>query len=131
VFILKCSRTAKNEVSAIILDSNKVNEHKMIEIREYITPEGTSPFGEWLLNLRDRKAKAKVLTRLDRVAAGNFGEHKYLREGVYELRLTYTKSIRIYYGKEQDTLLLLGGNKSTQNQDVKKAIEYWHEHTGE
>ena len=105
----------------------------MIEIREYITPEGISPFGEWLSNLRDRKAKAKVLTRLDRVAAGNFGDHKYLREGVYELRFTYGKGIRIYYGKEKDTiiLLLLGGDKSTQNQNVKKAIEYWHEHTGE
>jgi putative addiction module killer protein len=71
----------------------------MIEIREYITPEGTSPFGEWLLNLRDRKAKAKVVARLDRVAAGNFGAHKYLRKGVSELRLAYGKGIRIYYGK--------------------------------
>ena len=105
----------------------------MIKIREYITPGGTSPFEEWLLNLRDRKAKAKIVTRLDRVAAGNFGDHKYLREGVYELRLTYGKGIRIYYGKEKDTiiLLLLGGDKSTQNRDVKKAIEYWHEQTGE
>ncbi|EDN72623.1 protein containing DUF891 [Beggiatoa sp. SS] len=105
----------------------------MIEIREYITPEGRSPFGEWLLNLRDKKAKAKVLTRLDRVTAGNFGDHKYLSEGVYELRLTYGKGIRIYYGKEEESiiLLLLGGDKSTQNRDVKTAIEYWHEHTGE
>ncbi len=105
----------------------------MIEIREYITPEGTSPFEEWLLNLRDRKAKAKIVTRLGRVAAGNFGDHKYLSEGVYELRLTYGKGIRIYYGKEEDTiiLLLLGGDKSTQTRDVKQAIEYWHEHTGE
>lgn len=104
----------------------------MIEIREYITPEGISPFGEWLSNLRDRKAKAKVLARLDRVAVGNFGDHKYLCEGVYELRLTYGKGIRIYYGKEDTIiLLLLGGDKSTQNQDIKKAIEYWREHTGE
>jgi putative addiction module killer protein len=65
----------------------------MIEIREYITPEGTSPFEEWFLNLRDRKAKAKIITRLGRVAAGNFGDHKYLCEGVYELRLTYGKGI--------------------------------------
>ncbi len=47
--------------------------------------------------------------------------------------MTYGKGIRIYYGKEEDTiiLLLLGGDKSTQNRDVKKAIEYWHEQTGE
>ena len=105
----------------------------MIEIREYITPEGTSPFEEWFFNLRDRKAKAKITIRLGRVAAGNFGDHKYLCEGVYELRLTYGKGIRIYYGKEEDTiiLLLLGGDKSTQTRNVKKAIEYWHEQTGE
>jgi len=56
-----------------------------------------------------------------------------LFEGVYELRLTYGKGIRIYYGKEEESiiLLLLGGDKSTQNRDVKTAIEYWHEHTGE
>jgi putative addiction module killer protein len=54
----------------------------MIEIREYITPEGISPFEEWLLNLRDKKAKAKILTRLDRVTAVHFGDHKYLRDGV-------------------------------------------------
>jgi len=105
----------------------------MIEVREYITPEGTSPFEKWFFNLRDRKAKAKIITRLGRVAAGNFGDHKYLCEGVYELRLTYGKGIRIYYGKEEDTiiLLLLGGDKSTQTRDVKQAIEYWHEQTGE
>ncbi|MEN8219507.1 MAG: type II toxin-antitoxin system RelE/ParE family toxin [Pseudomonadota bacterium] len=105
----------------------------MIEIREYLTPSGSSPFGEWLLNLRDRKAKAKILTRLDRVAAGNLGDHKYLRDAVYELRLTYGKGIRIYYGKEGDTIILLlcGGDKSTQSRDIKKAVEYWQEHTGE
>ena len=104
----------------------------MIEIQEYITPEGISPFAEWLLNLRDRTAKAKILSRLDRVAKGNFGDHKYLCEGIYELRLTYSKGIRIYYGKENNTIILLlsGGDKSSQTQDIKKAIEYWHEHTG-
>jgi len=105
----------------------------IIEIHEYIAPDGSSPFGEWLLNLRDRKAKAKILTRLDRVAAGNLGDHKYLRDGVYELRLTYGKGIRIYYGKEADAIILLlcGGDKSTQSRDIKKAVEYWQEHTGE
>jgi len=104
----------------------------MIEIREYITPEGKVPFAEWLTNLPDPKAKAKVFTRLDRVVVGNFGDHKYLSSGVYELRITYGKGLRIYYGKEDNTvvLLLCGGNKSTQRQDIKKAIAYWHEHTG-
>ncbi len=105
----------------------------IIKIREYITPDGKSPFEEWLLGLRDKKARAKVLIRLDRIAKGNFGDYKYLREGVYELRLTYGKGIRVYYGKEEETVILLlcGGDKSTQTRDIKKAIEYWHEHTGE
>ncbi len=52
---------------------------------------------------------------------------------MYELRLTYGKGIRISYEKEEDTiiLLLLGFEKSAQNREVKKAIEYWHEQTGE
>jgi len=104
----------------------------IIKIREYITPDGKSPFEEWLLGLSDRKARAKVLTRLDRIAKGNFGDYKYLREGVYELRLTYGKGIRVYYGKEEDTVILLlcGGDKSTQTKDIQKAIEYWHKHRG-
>jgi len=63
---------------------------------------------------------------------GNFADHKYLHAGVHELRITYGKGLRIYYGKEDNTvvLLLCGGDKSTQRQDIKKAIAYWHEHTG-
>jgi putative addiction module killer protein len=106
----------------------------LIEIREYITPEGIPPLLENSFQICViEKQKLRYLLGLIELPLGNFGDHKYWREGVYELRLTYGKGIRIYYGKEQDTiiLLLLGGNKSTQNQDVNKAIEYWHEHTGE
>jgi len=104
----------------------------MIEICEYITPNGKSPFGEWLSNLRDSKAKAKILTRLNRVSVGHFCDHKYLRDGMYELRLSYA-NIRIYYGKEGNTIILLlcSAKKSNQCQDIKRAVKYWFEHTGE
>lgn len=106
---------------------------KPIEIQEYLTPAARSPFGEWLSQLADNRAKAKVLTRLDRVAAGNWGDHKYLSDGVYELRIPYGKGLRIYYGTVGDTLILLlgGGDKSTQSQDINQAIEYWQEYQQE
>lgn len=86
-----------------------------IEILEYVTPTGKSPFANWLAKLRDQDAKAKVLTRLDRLAMGNFGDDKYLRDGVHELRIPHGKGYRVYYGRTGDTIVLLlcGGDKST------------------
>jgi len=101
-----------------------------IELREYLTPAGKSPFGEWLSKLRDRTAKAKIIDRLDRVAENNFGDYKSVGEGVYELRIHYANGYRIYYGRESHVIILLlcGGDKTTQAKDIRKAIEYWHEH---
>ena len=105
---------------------------KPIKIQEYLTPIGRSPFGEWLSQLTDSRAKAKVFVRLDRVATGNWGDHKYLSNGIYELRIPYGKGLRIYYGIVNDTLiLLLGGDKSTQSQDINQAIKYWQEYQQE
>ena len=106
---------------------------KPIKIQEYLTITGCSPFGEWLSQLADSRAKAKVLVRLDRVAVGNWGDHKYLSNGVYELRISYGKGLRIYYGIVNDTLILLlgGGDKSTQTQDINQAIKYWQEYQQE
>jgi putative addiction module killer protein len=103
-----------------------------IEFREYLTPNGKSPFGECLAKLRDRTAKAKVIARLDRVARGHFGDYKHVGEGVYELRIHYANGYRIYYGKEGNAIILLlcGGDKATQPQDIKTAINYWNQHRG-
>jgi putative addiction module killer protein len=94
-----------------------------IELREYITPTGKSPLGEWLSKLRDRTAKAKIIDRLDRVAENNFGDYKPVGEGVYELRIHYANGYRIYYGRESHVIILLlcGGDKATQTQDIKKS----------
>lgn len=98
-----------------------------IEIREYITLSGKSPFNNWLMKLRDKEARAKILVRLDRLEIGHFGDHKYLRDGVSELRIPHGKGYRVYYGREGNTvvLLLCGGDKSSQDNDIVDAVAYW------
>lgn len=58
-----------------------------MEIRRYVTEAGKDVFGEWLAKLPDRRAAAKVAVRINRLAAGNFGDCKPLRDGVWELRI--------------------------------------------
>ena len=59
----------------------------MIELRRYVTRNGKDVFGEWLAKLKDARAQAKIVIRLDRVVAGNFADCKLLREGLNELRI--------------------------------------------
>lgn len=97
------------------------------EIQRYIAPNGKVPFTEWLESLRDRKAKAKIKERLKRVSLGNLGDYKSVGKGVFELRINYASGYRVYFGQKGLTivLLLLGGDKSTQEQDIREAQEYW------
>ncbi|WP_392479909.1 type II toxin-antitoxin system RelE/ParE family toxin [Nostoc sp. C110] len=66
------------------------------EIRNYLTVDGKNIFDEWLGSLRDRKAKAKIRARLDRVEDGNLGDCKSVGEGIFELRINYGPGYRIY-----------------------------------
>ena len=97
------------------------------DIQRYSTPDGKVPFSEWLDSLRDLKAKFKIDRRLDRVRTGNFGDYRAVGEGVYELRINYRPGYRVYFGQVEETivLLLIGGDKSTQEQDIRKAKTYW------
>ena len=98
-----------------------------MEIRKYELEGGGCPFDTWLLNLRDARAKARILIRLKRVELGNFGDTKSVGEGVNELRISEGQGYRVYYGYVENIfiLLLCGGNKSTQERDIKVAKEYW------
>ncbi|PHJ55740.1 addiction module protein [Nostoc linckia z18] len=100
------------------------------EIRNYLTVDGKNVFDEWLDTLRDRKAKAKIRARLDRVEDGNLGDYKSVGEDVCELRIDYGPGYRIYFGQEGITVIILlcGGDKSTQEQDIVKAHEYWKDY---
>jgi putative addiction module killer protein len=97
------------------------------EIQRYTTPDGKVPFSEWLDSLRDLKAKFKIDGRLDRVQEGNLGDYRSVGEGVCELRINYGPGYRVYFGQVEETivLLLIGGDKSTQEQDIRKAQKYW------
>lgn len=98
----------------------------MIEIRRYVTRAGKDVFGDWLAGLKDLRAHAKIAVRIDRVAAGNFGDCKSLRNGLYELRIDWGPGYRVYYAMfgRQMVLLLCGGDKRKQSSDIERAIEY-------
>ena len=91
----------------------------MIEVRQ------TEIFDNWLKSLKDRKAKARVQARIDRLELGNFGDVAPVGEGVSELRIHYGPGYRVYFVQRGQTvvILLAGGDKNTQNSDIKKAKE--------
>ncbi len=99
-------------------------------IREYLTEDGRCPFTGWLGRLRDARARARIRARLDRVRLGNLGDYASVGKGVYELRLFYGPGYRVYYGLEENTvvLLLCGGIKDTQARDIQRAKAYWEDY---
>lgn len=82
--------------------------------------------GEWLARLRDNRARARIVIRLNRLSVGNFGDCKPLREGVLELRIDYGPGYRVYYSNLGPTciLLLCGGDKRTQSADIVRAAKH-------
>lgn len=90
----------------------------MIEIRK------TEFFAEWLDGLRDLQARARIQTRIERLAMGNPGDVKPVGEGVSELRINYGPSYRVYFVRRGQELIILlaGGNKSTQARDINTAL---------
>ncbi|MBQ9683680.1 MAG: type II toxin-antitoxin system RelE/ParE family toxin [Neisseriaceae bacterium] len=89
------------------------------------TIEKTDEFNAWQNAMKDRLAKQMVSIRIMRAEQGNFGKHKPLRNGVSEMKIDIGKGYRVYYTIRQQKiiLLLLGGDKSTQDEDIKKAIK--------
>jgi putative addiction module killer protein len=98
----------------------------VIEIRRYVTAPGKDIIGGWLAELKDQKARAKIAVRIDRMAAGNFGDCKPLREGLYELRIDWGPGHRVYYAMigRLCVLLLCGGDKRKQSADIERALEH-------
>jgi putative addiction module killer protein len=90
----------------------------MVEIRK------TELFANWLNNLHDMQAKARVLVRIERLASGNAGDVKPVGEGVSEMRIDYGPGYRVYYIQRGSELIILlaGGDKSSQPRDIKAAI---------
>ena len=86
--------------------------------------EKTEEYREWLDELRDRTGRARILVRVDRLIDGNPGQHRDLTDGVSELKIDFGPGYRVYYTRQGQRLLLLliGGDKSTQQKDIETAI---------
>lgn len=87
------------------------------------TVKRTVEFSSWLKDLRDLRARAKVISRIDRLALGNPGDVRPVGDGVSELRIDYGPGYRVYYVQrgEEYVVLLCGGDKDSQDADIKSA----------
>jgi putative addiction module killer protein len=85
----------------------------------------TDEFDEWLSKLADQKAQAKIASRIERFGLGNPGDVKPVGGGVSEMRVPYGPGYRVYFKQTDKTIVLLlcGGDKSTQQKDIKRAKE--------
>ena len=99
----------------------------MIEVRRYQRLDGEVPLTGWLGGMRDSRARATLEIRFRRVSLGIFGDIKPVGEGVLELREDIGPGYRVYMGRHGATLVILlcGGDKRTQDADIKRAREYW------
>ncbi len=91
----------------------------MIEIRQ------TETFAAWFRKLRDRRVRARIQARIDRLSLGNPGDAKPVGEGVSELRIDYGPGYRVYFVRRGETLIVLlaGGDKGTQAGDIRTALK--------
>jgi len=90
--------------------------------------EKTSEFDKWLRKLKNLKAKAKILFRIQKIENDeHFGDCKPVGDGIRELRVNFAKGYRVYFKEKNEKIivLLIGGDKSTQQKDIAKAKEIW------
>ncbi len=91
------------------------------------TIKQTQVFSDWLDRLKDRIAEKRIVARIRLAENGSFGDHHFCADGIWEMRIHHGPGYRIYYAQEGSTiyLLLVGGDKRTQSQDIEKAIDLW------
>lgn len=101
----------------------------MIDVREYNDRTGRSPYGAWFDRL-NAQAAAKVTTALTRLAGGNFSNVKGVGSGVFEFRIDFGPGYRVYFGKDGERLVILlgGGTKKRQQQDIETALTHWQDY---
>lgn len=87
--------------------------------------EETEVYREWINSLQDRTGRARIQVRVDRLVHGNPGQHRNLTHGVSELKISVGPGYRVYYTRKGQRLVILlaGGDKSSQEKDIRKAIE--------
>jgi putative addiction module killer protein len=96
----------------------------------HYTLAGKDLFDEWLAGLGDISGRTAVVKRLKRVEGGNFGDHRSVGDGVWELRIDFGPGYRIYYGEDGPVIVLLicGGDKQSQRKDIRLARRLWQEY---
>jgi putative addiction module killer protein len=124
-FISDCALEIDNVVVYKLHYSNMDVAPKILKI--YQTASGALPFLEWLHSLRDGRTRAIIMARLARVRLGNMGNTSPVGEGVQELKINYGPGYRVYFGQDGTELVILltGGDKSTQDEDIETAKGYW------
>ncbi|AFZ48018.1 addiction module killer protein [Cyanobacterium stanieri PCC 7202] len=95
--------------------------------------DGISLFEKWYYSIKDQQTRRKILLRLKRISQGNLGDWKSVGNKVFELRLDFGAGYRVYFSRYEDTVIILlaGGDKSTQQSDIKKAIQLWEDYRNE
>ncbi|MBB1202196.1 type II toxin-antitoxin system RelE/ParE family toxin [Enterobacteriaceae bacterium 89] len=93
-------------------------------IKHYLSKDGRDLYGDYFRSLKDAIAKAKIASRVNRIASDNFGDCRPCREGVWELRIDQGPGYRVYYSyvNGEVVLLLLAGDKRTQDADISQAV---------
>lgn len=98
-------------------------------VLNYITPNGREPFLQWVAEIHDKKVKLIIAKRISRLRQGHLGDYRRLDSNLYELRIHYGPGYRIYFGifRNNIVILICGGTKRTQPQDITRAQNYWNE----
>lgn len=101
-------------------------------LRFFCKSDGSIPVLEWLHSLRDSRDRKRIQVRLDRITLGNLGDYKAVGKGVSELRLHFGPGYRVYCAEDghEVVILLCGGDKSSQSEDIAKAHAYWQSYLG-
>lgn len=115
----------------MIIPVNVVLDNLFMELEIYRDQNGNEPFLEWLSSIKDKTMAARIRRRLRRIEeTGNLGDYRSVGSGVYEFRMHFGPGYRIYFGRiGNDRIMLLhGGDKGSQSQDIGKAKTGWIEH---
>ena len=101
----------------------------MYEVTDYLDSQGHDLYAVWMAGLADRMARARVVVRVNRMAAGNFGDCKPIADGVWELKIDHGAGYRVYYAQAGKRLILLlaGGDKRKQQADITAATLRWQD----
>lgn len=97
------------------------------------TDGGICPFDRWYQGIKDKKARRSIASKLTLLQNGQYQNYKSVGEGVYELRIFFGPGYRVYFGfvGNEVVVLLAGGDKNSQDDDIKKAKGLWREYKDE